>query len=471
MLNFLLSKPGTARVAPDEVESRYYAMRMRALFGVFIGYVAYYLVRSNFTLSTPYLMKALELTKTDIGLLSSAMLITYGVSKGLMSSLADKCNPKYYMAFGLFLSCIVNFLMGFSTAYWMFLVLIVANGLFQGMGVGPSFITIANWFPRMQRGRTGAAWNISHNLGGGLVAPIAAGAFAVFGTEHWQMASYVVPAVLALLVVGIVLKFGLGTPYNEGMPPLEKILKDEEKSVLVSSISERPPEHMTARQIFVQYALKSKHVWYVSLFDACVYLVRFGVITWLPIYLLQVKGFTKGQMGLAFAVFEWAAIPATLMAGILTDKYLKGRRMPVAIGCMLIILVAITFYWSSNDLLVITAAAGAIGAFIYVPQFLASVVTMEVVPGFAVGSAVGLRGFMSYILGTTIGTALIGKLVDLYGWSAGFYILLAGAVLGIVFAILSHLGSLELEAKKRAPQADTDTDTAELPLVPAEARR
>lgn len=59
MLNFLLSKPGTTTVAPDDVEARYYAMRMRALFGVFIGYVAYYLVRSNFTLSTPYLMKAL----------------------------------------------------------------------------------------------------------------------------------------------------------------------------------------------------------------------------------------------------------------------------------------------------------------------------------------------------------------------------------------------------------------------------
>jgi sugar phosphate permease len=36
---------------------------------------------------------------------------------------------------------------------------------------------------------------------------------------------------------------------------------------------------------------------------------------------------------------------------------------------------------------------------------------------------------MSYIVGTTMGTALIGKLVDLYGWSAGFYTLLTGAVL------------------------------------------
>ena len=144
MLGFLLFKPGTTQVPAAEVESRYYAMRVRALFGVFIGYVGYYLVRSNFTLSTPYLMKALELSKTDIGLLTSAMLITYGISKGLMSSLADKCNPKYYMAFGLLLSCIVNFMLGFSTAYWMFFGLVIFDGLVQGMGVGPSFSTIAN---------------------------------------------------------------------------------------------------------------------------------------------------------------------------------------------------------------------------------------------------------------------------------------------------------------------------------------
>ena len=65
--------------------------------------------------------------------------------------------------------------------------------LVQGMGVGPSFITIANWFPRMQRGRTGAIWNISHNIGGGLVAPIATGAFAMFGATVLALLSAIVP--------------------------------------------------------------------------------------------------------------------------------------------------------------------------------------------------------------------------------------------------------------------------------------
>lgn len=69
------------------------------------------------------------------------------------------------MAVGLVLCALVNVALGFSFAFWMFAGLVILNGLFQGMGVGPSFITIANWFPRKERGIVGAVWNISHNVG------------------------------------------------------------------------------------------------------------------------------------------------------------------------------------------------------------------------------------------------------------------------------------------------------------------
>ncbi len=373
-----------------------------------------------------------------------------------MSVLADKCNPKYYMMLGLLLSCAVNFFLGFSTEYWMFVVLVILNGFFQGMGAGPAFITIASWFPRLQRGRTSAIWGISHNVGGGMVAPIAVGAFAMFGAEHWQAASYWAPAVVSLVVVAVVLLVGVGTTYNEGLPPLEQITPSADAEELVKS-ADHAPENMTAFQIFRHYVLPNKHVWYISFVDAFVYLIRFGVITWLPIYLLQSKGFTKGQMGVAFAIFEWAAIPSTLFAGVLTDKFFKGRRMPLAIVCMLGILGALFFYMESTTLTEVTIACGLIGCLIYVPQFLASVQTMEIVPSFAVGSAVGLRGFMSYVVGTTMGTALVGKLVDIYGWGASFYVLFTGTVLCILFCFLAHRGTLELEAKKHA---DADAATA-----------
>lgn len=101
----------------------------------------------------------------------------------------------------------------------------------------------------------------------------------------------------------------------------------------------------------------------------------------------------------------------------------------------------------------VTVSAACVGCLIYVPQFLASVQTMEIVPSFAVGSAVGLRGFCSYIFGASCGTALFGIFVDLFGWDAGFYLLISTVVLCIIlciiFCILSHFGAIELERKSK----------------------
>lgn len=450
---FSLLKPGaTAKsVAPEKVQATYQRYRMQALLSVFLGYLAYYIVRNNFTLSTPYLKEHLDLSATQIGMLSSCMLIAYGISKGVMSSLADKANPKVFMACGLVLCAIVNVGLGFSTAFWVFAALVVFNGLFQGMGVGPSFITIANWFPRRERGRVGAFWNISHNIGGGVVAPIVGVAFAVLGSEHWQSASYIVPAGVAVLFALVVLWLGKGSPRSEGLPALEQMMP-EETVQLKGRAQQQAPENMSAFQIFCTYVLRNKNAWYVSLVDVFVYMVRFGMISWLPIYLLTEKHFSKEQMSVAFLFFEWAAIPSTLLAGWLSDKLFKGRRMPLAMICMVMIFICLIGYWKSDSLLMVTIFAAIVGCLIYVPQFLASVQTMEIVPSFAVGSAVGLRGFMSYIFGATLGTSLFGVMVDRMGWHGGFYLLMGGVICCILFCYLSHRGVLALERERQQQQ-------------------
>lgn len=370
MLSIFKAGPAANKVPAEKVQETYGRYRIQALLSVFLGYLAYYIVRNNFTLSTPYLKEHLDLSATQIGLLSSCMLIAYGISKGIMSSLADKASPKVFMACGLILCAIVNVGLGFSTGFWIFAALVVFNGLFQGMGVGPSFITIANWFPRKERGRVGAFWNISHNVGGGIVAPIVGAAFAILGSEHWQSASYIVPAGVAVLFAFIVLMLGKGSPRQEGLPALEQMMP-EEKVVLNSRHTVQAPENMSAFQIFCTYVLRNKNAWYVSLVDVFVYMVRFGMISWLPIYLLTEKHFSKEQMSIAFLFFEWAAIPSTLLAGWLTDKLFKGRRMPLAMICMALIFVCLIGYWKSESLLMVTIFAAIVGCLIYVPQFLA----------------------------------------------------------------------------------------------------
>ncbi|MDD6381857.1 MFS transporter [Mitsuokella sp.] len=423
-----------------EVIRKFNRFKMESLLGVFIGYMAYYIVRNNFIFSTPYLKEELSLSATQIGLLSSAMLITYGCSKGFMSVLADKSNPRYFMATGLLLCILVNLCMGFTTSFYLFVGLVVLLGLCQGMGVGPSIITVGHWFSRTERGRASTMWNVSHNVGGGLVAPVVGAAMNFLGTEHWRIAAYIVPGLVAFIAVLLVLKLVKRRPAEEGLPTVEEISHEASVTERVLKKTQERPKDMSAWEIFYKYVFKNENSWYLVLIDIFTYMVRFGMITWIPLYLLTVKGLTKGEMGVSFMLFEWAAIPSTLIAGWLVDKYFKGKVMLLPFMCLIVVFGCVFGYMQSDSVFAITVFATITGCLIYIPQSMVAVQAMEVIPSFALGSAVGLRGFMSYLVGTSMGTTLFGFVVDRFGWDSGFYLIMGGALCCMTFCYLSHRG-------------------------------
>lgn len=67
MFDFFKPKVKAIKFPKEEILPRYYKMRTWSLSGVFIGYMGYYLVRNNITLSTPFMQNQFDLNKSDIG--------------------------------------------------------------------------------------------------------------------------------------------------------------------------------------------------------------------------------------------------------------------------------------------------------------------------------------------------------------------------------------------------------------------
>ncbi len=84
----------------------------------------------------------------------------------------------YSSVLELALTAIVNLLMGFvpffTSGIGIMFVLLFLNGWFQGMGWPPSGRVLVHWFSVSERGSKTALWNVAHNVGGGIMAPIAA---------------------------------------------------------------------------------------------------------------------------------------------------------------------------------------------------------------------------------------------------------------------------------------------------------
>lgn len=106
--------------------------------------------------------------------------------------------------------------------------------VFQSMGVGPSFITLANWYPKKELGIYTAIWNISHNIGDEIVAPIVSlSGFALaallgvsmadFNETYWHMNHFYVPATCAVIISLYVLYAVKGSPKNEGLVDISEI--------------------------------------------------------------------------------------------------------------------------------------------------------------------------------------------------------------------------------------------------------
>jgi OPA family glycerol-3-phosphate transporter-like MFS transporter/OPA family sugar phosphate sensor protein UhpC-like MFS transporter len=169
-----------------------------------------------------------------------------------------------------------------------------------------------------------------------------------------------------------------------------------------------------------------------------VYVVRIGILSWAPKYLVEAKGFTLVQAGFSLSAFEVAGIFGAYASGWLSDTVLRGRRGPVSTGFMLC-LIAFTFALfavPNGHVATMTALFSAIGFFVYGPQMLVAVAAADYATKVASASAVGLTGLFGYLGASFCGLAT-GMLVDRYGWNAALWLYAGSAVIGCALLALT----------------------------------
>lgn len=201
-------------------------------------------------------------------------------------------------------------------------------------------------------------------------------------------------------------------------------------------------------QIFVKYILKNKLVWAVTLTSMSLYLVRYGIQSWIPSYLVQNKGFDASFAKWLIGIFELASVPGVIIIGAISDA-LKGCRALVSIACVIGMLICLTIYFFSSNHTMIVVALMIMGNLIYAPLTLVGLMVNEVVPKFAVGSSTGFMGFFQYIFGETLATALIGILVNKYGWIASNTVLYVASGFAIVFLIYTAISEVKLQKEAK----------------------
>lgn len=417
---------------PAVVKKRYRYWRIRMLTSMMIGYGLFYFVRKNFSMAMPVFLDELGYTKTDLGIILTAFSILYGLGKFLNGILADRANPRYFMALGLFVSAVLNVFFGLSSSLFAFGIFWLMNAWFQAMGWPPCARMLTHWYSPTELGTKWGLWNASHQIGGAGILVLCGWLIPQYG---WRSAFFV-PAAIAILGSLFLAMMLRDTPQSLGLPPVEEYRGDVEKGEEADEEAHDDTAE-SFKEIMLKYILKNRLLWIVCFANIFVYIVRIGVLDWAPTFLVEAKGTSLMGAGIITALSEVVGIVGAIAAGWFSDRIFKGRRGPANVIFMLLLIAAIFGLWR------VPTGHGVLAAFyliavkflVYGPQMLVGVAAADFASKKAASTATGLTGTFGYA-GSAICGVGTGLIVDRWGWDGGFIFFIAAAVIGtLLFAL------------------------------------
>ncbi|WP_318513399.1 MFS transporter [Photobacterium leiognathi] len=410
----------------NKLDATYKRLRWQIIITTFLTYTVMYISRKAFAAAAPLLMTDLGMTTVQFGLASSIYYILYGVSKFSSGLLADKINPRLFLAPVLVVIAIINVGIGMTNSVNMLLALYCLTAVVQGCGFPPIAKAISQWYSKSERGGWYSLWNTSHNVGGAL-APLIVSAVIAY-TGNWRYAFYVPAAITAVqaVIAAILMR---GKPENYGLPNVGEWRNDTKQL----EINKRSEAGLSMWMMFKRYILTNPIIWLAIGGDLCIYVIRTVTNDWVSVYFVKELGWDLVKSNSLVAWFEAGGILGGLTSGIISDKFFGADRWKTILIYSFVLIAGMVgvVFTIHIDYMLVALCFFIIGAGIYAPQMLFALGIIEASHADGAGAATGLKGGVTYI-GAALAGAPIAMIETAYSWSGVFTLLAAIAVTLVV---------------------------------------
>lgn len=422
----------------------YKKIRWQIIITTFLTYTVMYISRKAFAAAAPLLMHDIGMTAVQFGTASSIYYILYGISKFGSGLLADRINPRVFLAPVLLVIAIVNVGVGMCNNVTILLTLYCLTAVAQGCGFPPIAKAISQWYSKSERGGWYSLWNTSHNVGGAL-APLIASAVIAY-TGNWRYAFFV-PALITLIQAVISAIFMRDKPEKYGLPNVG-VWKNDKKQLEINKHSETG---LTIWRMFRTYILNNPIIWIAICGDLCIYVIRTVTDDWVSVYFVKELGWDLIKSNSLVAWFEVGGILGGLTSGIISDKFFHADRwVTILIYSVILLLgmggVALTIH---IHYYLVAICFFIIGAGIYAPQMLFALGVIEASHADGAGAATGLKGGVTYV-GAALAGAPIAMIQKYYSWNGVFGLL--GVIAVVLILLTTCLIILEKRSKNKQVQ-------------------
>lgn len=297
----------------EEIRRIYEWKRRTVFFGLVFGYSFYYVCRLTISIAKKPIIDSGVLNAEQLGTIGFAFFIAYAFGKLINGFLADRSHIGRLMSTGLLVSAVILVLFGFTTAFWVFVALWGVNGWFQAMGSAPSGASISQWFSNRERGTRYSIWSSAHPIGEGISMVATA---AIISYLSWQWGFWISGA-LSIFVALLLFKLLADRPRAYGLPTVADYKNDH----TVESVADDNDVNRAQFEV-----LKNPYVWVLGLSCTAVYIARYGINSWGPMYLQEAKDYTLITAGLVLGWAKMLELAGAISSGLVSDRFFGSRR-------------------------------------------------------------------------------------------------------------------------------------------------
>lgn len=380
-----------------------YQFIMVALLSLTFGVV--FFDRNALGFLMPFIQPELGLNNSQIGMLASALSLTWAVSAFLIGRLSDSLGKRKTLLIASTVAfSLCSVLSGLAGSFALLLGARLLMGAAEGGFMPIAHTMVAAEVSPKRRGLAqGITQNFGSNLLGSFVAPVLLVGFAtMFG---WREAFYLagVPGLLCALMMWFYL--------------------DEPAA---------PPKHDGPKASAME-VLRNRNVLICVLLS--ILLVSYLVICWafMPLFLTQQRGIAPESMGWLMGSLGISATIGSFLVAGLSDKY--GRKPVMTLMPLLGLLLPFGALYFDGSLWVLAIfffiGWGVNGIF---PLFMATVPSESVDPRY-VATALGLSMGLGEALGGVLAPSLAGVAADAVGLQAPIWIMAGLSLASFVIAM------------------------------------
>lgn len=366
-----------------------------------ISYFSTYIGRQNYTAVMAEIIRKEGFLNSTCGLVGTGFFICYGVGQIISGFLGDKWSPKWMIFCGIFVSSIVNVVMGGLNSPQVMVVAWCINGAAQSMTWSPLLRIFSEHLPKDQQ-KT-ACVNIATTYPAAILITYPLCSLMVYLFE-WRSVFYVSGIFMLLVSVLWIVSFS----WVEKMGPAE--FQYDRLKTLDSCQTEQREFHVTSAFVTLMILVGGLLAIQGALRD--------GVTGWVPSYLSNTY-----HVGTFVAIFATTFLPfinlfGVYFANLIYRKWKKDELQTssilfviafISIIC-LILAEGISLFLSLLFFSIITSCMMGINV------MLVSFVPTYFIRWGKVSTISGLLNATVYI-GSSMATYGLGAIADAYGWS------------------------------------------------------